>query len=277
MRRSCAEYFFRDAARGLDAASGSRDDHCDRLQQSVRRHPESFAIFLDFDGTLVDIAPTPDGIFVPNNLRMTLTRLSSVLDGALAILTGRQIADIDRFLHPLVLVAAGVHGAELRTSADAVVIDADLAIEPKIARGVRKLAEISPGIIVEHKRASMVVHYRLAPETRSQLGEELRNILQSNPDRLVVRPGRKVYEILPLDVSKGKALGQLMSSPPFKGRRPIMIGDDVSDESAFEAAVDLGGHALRVAGEYFSAGIADFRGVDDVLGWLAGIVRRQHA
>lgn len=275
-RRSLAERFTRRDTDGAGAAFGSDDDHRNRLREDVRQNPEGFAVFLDFDGTLVDIASTPDGVLVPDDLKATLTRLASVLEGALAILTGRQIADIDRFLGPLNLIAAGVHGAEMRTSVDADVVQSDHVIEPEIAAAIWKLAEISPGIIVENKRASMAVHYRLAPDARTQLGEELRSILRSNPDRLVVRPGRKVFEVLPLDVSKGKALGHLMTLPVFKGRRPIMIGDDVSDESAFEAAVDLGGHALRVAGEHFSAGIADFRGVDDVLAWLTGIVRKQH-
>ncbi len=227
------------------------------------------ALFLDLDGTLVDIAPTPEGIEIPSDLVPTLTRISSALDGALAINTGRPIAEVDTFLSPLRLIASGIHGSEIRTSAGGAIKNNAPLLEPAIIEAVRDLERIAPGVMVEAKRFSIAVHYRLAPEYAPRLEAEMQAIIGGGPDHLVLSYGRKVLEIVPNQVSKGAALALLMQLPAFRGRRPIMIGDDVSDQSAFEEAERLGGMALRVAGELYPAATADFAGPSHVRAWLS--------
>ncbi len=227
------------------------------------------ALFLDFDGTLVEIAETPDSIEVPADLVPALTRLSSALDGALAINTGRPISEIDTFLSPLRLPASGIHGAEIRTDTGGTIKSNVPLLEPALIAAVRRVERHSPGIIVEQKRFSVAVHYRSVPGLAQQLETELQDIVDNGPDHLALSHGRKVIEIVPKDTSKGAALAHLMRLPAFQGRQPIMVGDDVSDLSAFEEAERLGGIALRVAGELHPAASADFACPSHVRTWLS--------
>ena len=215
----------------------------------------SSALFLDLDGTLIDIAQTPDGVFIPNDLVALLDNLTYRLDGALAIVTGRPIADIDRFLAPLAPVAAGIHGAELRTACHGEIELGGEPIDATVVDAVRRLAKTEVGIVVETKRVSIAVHYRLAPSAKPRIEASLRRILDDGPDHLILCPGRKVFEIVPRHVSKGAALETLLALPAFRGRQPVMIGDDVSDQSAFEASRSPrrswpqgGGRAFRPGG-----------------------------
>ncbi|MBL8565231.1 MAG: trehalose-phosphatase [Hyphomicrobiaceae bacterium] len=226
------------------------------------------ALFLDFDGTLVEIAETPDSIEVPADLVPALTRLSSALNGALAINTGRPICEIDRFLFPLRLPASGIHGAEIRAIAGGTIESNVPPLDPALLSAVFRLEKHSPAIIVEPKRFSVAVHYRSAPDLAGVLEKEMQAIVDDEPDHLALAHGRKVLEIVPKDVSKGAALAHLMRLPAFLGRRPIMVGDDISDQPAFEEAERLGGIALRVAGELHPATLADFAGPSRVRTWL---------
>jgi len=231
------------------------------------------ALFLDFDGTLVDIALTPEGIVVPDTMVSLIASLTERLDGALAIVTGRPIADIDRYLSPLSLVVAGVHGAEIRASDNGSVELMAPPIMPTVVEAVQRMAEGIPGILVEVKKTSISVHHRLAPDLGPAIADGLQKILDDSPDHLILCGGRKVFEIVPRHISKGAALETLLGLQPFRGRRPIMIGDDISDQSAFDAAIRLGGMGLKVAGEHFSRKIADFAGPADVHEWLDALSR----
>lgn len=232
------------------------------------------ALFLDLDGTLIDIAPTPDGVTVPEGLAQLLDQLTRRLGGALAILTGRPIEDIDRLLAPLAPVVAGVHGAELRSVPRGEVASRAAPIEAEIVRAVRRVIDEHPGALLETKRASIAVHYRLAPLLASPLAAALTRILEQGFDHLILARGRQVLEIVPHHISKGAALETIMNLPAFVGRRPIMIGDDISDTSAFEAATRLGGRGLKVAGEQFSRAEADFAGPAEVRVWLKSLAER---
>jgi trehalose 6-phosphate phosphatase len=231
------------------------------------------ALFLDLDGTLVDIAPTPDGVRVPDGLAQLLGRLTQRLGGALAIVTGRPIRDVDRFLAPLVPIAAGVHGAEFRLVPHGDVRLAAEPIDPIVAAAARELADAELGVVIESKPASIALHYRLAPDAEARIETVLRRILEDGPDHLILCRGRKVFEIVPAHVSKGAALETLMALPDFRGRRPVMVGDDISDETAFVAVEQLGGCGLKVAGEHFSRAEAFFSGPADVRAWLATLSR----
>jgi trehalose 6-phosphate phosphatase len=135
------------------------------------------------------------------------------------------------------------------------------------------LSDLAPGVVVETKVYSIAVHYRLAPSVEPQIEAALQGIVAGSPDHYILCPGRCVIEIVPRHVSKGVAVDTLMALPTFKGRRPIMVGDDVPDESALAAAVRHGGLGLRVAGEHFG-GRADFDGPASVRAWLASTADR---
>jgi trehalose 6-phosphate phosphatase len=232
------------------------------------------ALFLDLDGTLIDIAATPAGVSTPEGLAELLDRLTRDLGGALAILTGRPIDDVDRLLAPMVPVAAGVHGAELRPLPHGEIVCKAEPIDDEIVQAVRRLASEHSGTIVETKRASVALHYRQAPALVSQLEAALMRILAEAPDHLILARSRQVLEIVPRDVSKGAALETIMELPAFAGRRPIMIGDDIPDLSALEAAGRLGGRGLKVAGEQFSRTEAEFSGPAEVRAWLMSLAEK---
>lgn len=226
------------------------------------------AIFLDFDGTLIDLAATPSEAAAPPGLAALLEDLSRKLGGALAIITGRSLVDIDRMLAPSQLRAAGVHGAEIREETGGEVRRRTAPLEASFVELVRRLEDLAPGILVETKSVGIAVHYRLAEEKGPEVERLLGALLPGAGEALDLRPGKMVAEAIPRAVSKGAALRDFMQRPPFAGRRPIMIGDDSGDLSAFEAAENLGGKGLRVAGEYFASAVADFSGTAEVRQWL---------
>lgn len=232
------------------------------------------ALFLDFDGTLVDLAATPDAIGVPQGLVPLLIGLEAALGGALALVTGRPIADIDRFLAPARLVVAGVHGAEYRTSALDEVRPTALPLDEQLVDAVRRLEKLFPGVLVEPKGQTVAVHWRQVPEAAADLAEALRMILDGGPDHLEISRGRRVFEICPRHVSKGAAVDILAGLEVFRGRRPIVVGDDISDESGIAAAERLGGIGLRVLGETFTEEEADFASPRQVREWLSVLLER---
>ena len=155
------------------------------------------ALFLDFDGTLVDIAPSPSLVHVPADLVTLLERLTTGLGGALAILTGRPVSDINHFLKPLQPVTAGVHGSQLRTEANGKVLLTVGDLDPDVVAAVGQLQQLDPGIVIESKIYSVAVHYRLAPATEPQVETALRAIVAKSPDHFILCPGRCVIEVVP--------------------------------------------------------------------------------
>jgi trehalose 6-phosphate phosphatase len=234
---------------------------------------ERWALFLDVDGTLLDIAPTPEEVCVPARLVATLERLLVAFDGAVALLTGREVADTDRLFAPLRLVTAGVHGTEIRTSLGGPI---ELFAPPVSVAAIASLARIAqgfPGVRVEPKGPGVAVHYRNAPAAREPLQAALAGFVAGHAPALVLCRGRKVFELVPHGFSKARALDALVAQPPFAGRRPVMIGDDAGDELAFSSAERLAGVALRVAGEHFRPVRADFADAASVRRWLADLAQ----
>jgi trehalose 6-phosphate phosphatase len=241
---------------------------------AVLADPDQWALFVDIDGTLLGVAATPDAVTVPPGLVPLLDSVVRGLGGAAAILTGRRIADADRLFAPLKLVASGVHGTELRSERGGPIDTLAQPIPAEVIQAMNNISCIASGILVEQKGCGVAVHYRNAPLARKALETELAAIVAASSYELVLRQGRKVLEAVPSGYSKGTALTTLISRLPFKGRRPVMVGDDVGDESAFLVAERLGGLALRVAGEHYDSGTADFDGVHSVRAWLKALANR---
>lgn len=239
--------------------------------------PATSALYLDMDGTLIDIAAVPDGVMIPSGLVKLIADLEKAFHGALAIVTGRPMIDVDEFLAPLTPIAAGVHGAEMRITRGG---DVELVAQPidqSVVDAIDAIVACEPGVLVEMKRASISVHYRLAPDAEPRIESALERVLAESHDHLILCRGRKVLEVMPRHISKGAALERLAGLPAFRGKTPIMIGDDVSDQSAFAAATRLGGRGLKVAGGCYSHEEAAFASPTEVRAWLTAIVRRASA
>ncbi len=207
------------------------------------------ALFLDIDGTLIDIAATPDAVFVPPSLPGQLRQVQHRLGGALAILSGRRLSDIDYLLQPG-LPCAAEHGTLLRNAAGQVTRSGQRpAAYDHWLKIFNRYAQAMPGILVEEKEVSLVLHYRRAPEHEAELRQLVERLVAESTDAVLL-PARCAFELRPRDGNKGDALETLMASPPFAGRTPIFIGDDTTDEPAIAKATQLGGHGLHVARDF---------------------------
>lgn len=205
------------------------------------------AIFTDFDGTLVELAETPDAVEVDNSLPAQLERAARELDSAFAVLTGREIADIDHFLAPLHLPIAGAHGTQ-RRRADGFVETIDPASvlgAEEIAHAIQPLIVAHPDLVLEAKEGAVAVHFRQAPDMEDAVRLAMEEAMHNVPDFSLIE-GKMVLEARPRGVNKGEALRAFMREEPFIGRTPIFIGDDVSDEDGFIAAQDLGGVGIKL-------------------------------
>ena len=235
------------------------------------------ALFTDFDGTLVDIAETPDAIRVPDDLAEEIDRISREFDHAFAVITGREIADIDRYLAPLQLPVAGAHGTQ-RRRADGSMEEIDenlVAGAEEIARAIEPLAMAHPELLVEPKNGAVALHFRQAPELAEACRRAMEEALADHPDYALVE-GKMVYEARPAGMDKGAALRAFMQEEPFRGRTPIFIGDDRTDEDAFRAAQELGGVGIKLGpGDTIARlRIADVASVHALIRGLGDIVHR---
>jgi trehalose 6-phosphate phosphatase len=234
---------------------------------------DEYAILLDIDGTLLDLAPTPREVWVPPGLAKTLNRLVEKTSGALALVSGRSLNDIDLIFAPEQFPAVGGHGAEMRLSTDseAVAVHAP-PMDKELKRRLAAIARLSPGILLEDKGYSLALHYRLAPHAERAIYEAISLIRADLPNAPIeVLPGKCVYEIKHSGFNKASGVTELMSHEPFKGRRPIFIGDDVTDESVFAIMSDFDGVAFSVGRR--AQGVAGhFDEPRDVREWLARLV-----
>ena len=209
--------------------------------------PKRAALLLDVDGTLIDIGPSPFEVDVPDELRAALARLIDLTDGALALVSGRPIRDLDTLFAPLKLPAVGGHGAETRLHAgEAACRIADL---PRSLREFLVAAAApDPRLEVEDKGYAVALHFRKAPEHERHLRAQVEKALAIYPnEKLEMLPGKAMIEVKRPGVSKGEAVRVLMTKAPFAGRRPVFIGDDVTDESVFTAMPSLGGDSFSVS------------------------------
>jgi trehalose 6-phosphate phosphatase len=208
----------------------------------------NWSLFLDLDGTLIDIVRSPNEIYMPEGLLDTLIRLRNALEGALAIVSGRPLHEIDRLLGPHKFSAGAEHGAVIRYPTGEV--DRAKALKPPESwmEIIRERIREWPGASVEQKDYSIAIHYRLAPDAEDMVRDLARSVVgDDNKADLSVTTGKKVFEIRPKGVTKGRAVKLLTDAEPFRGRMPVFVGDDVTDEDGMRMARELGGIGLHVA------------------------------
>lgn len=230
------------------------------------------ALLVDVDGTLLDLAPTPLEVVVPPELIVALARLNERSGGALAFVSGRPIAELDLFFAPLKLAAIGGHGAELRLG-DGMVVRAKTHLDPHMKEQLAAIRTGKPGLVIEDKGYSIALHYRQVPQYGHIVREQVNAICAAYPSTAIeILPGKSVIEVKQPSFNKGTAVRELMRHEPFAGRKPIFIGDDVTDEAAFAVLPEFGGIGFSVGREMKGlAGVFD--APRDVRRWLGEIAR----
>lgn len=234
----------------------------------------AIGLFLDVDGTLVEIEREPGAVHVPARMRTILSQLNAAADGALALVSGRSVAQIDQLFAPLQLNAAGLHGLERRNLHSGVVRakpDESAFDRPRAELG--HFAESHEGVLLEDKGLTLALHYRNAPQVHDEARQLVSEVVASSDGALVLLEGKMVLEIKPPGADKGHAITAFMNEPPFRGRLPVFAGDDVTDEAGFAAINRLGGVSIRIgpnnqatAARY---GLGDVSSVQD---WLSGLL-----
>jgi trehalose 6-phosphate phosphatase len=228
----------------LDSEVPDLTSHAPIFDHVSALDPGSVALLLDVDGTLIDIAPRPFAVHVPDVLRMALADLDRLTAGGCALVSGRPIADLDRLFAPLQLSAVGAHGAQLRIGIETI----DLGVAP-LPEGLRSLlaAGAASGLLVEDKGVSVTLHYRDAPQREAAAHELAAAACAAFPgEALDLLPGKAMIEIKRASVNKGEGVRALMARQPFAGRRPVFIGDDVTDESVFAVLPHMNGLGFSV-------------------------------
>ena len=230
------------------------------------------AVFLDVDGTLLEIAPLPELVHVPGRLPGLIARLAKERQGALALISGRPLAQLDRLFQPWHGAAAGLHGIERRRadgSPDQILDRAGEAaldhIRPKLAAMVGDAS----GLVFEDKGGTIAVHYRAVPEREAEIRAYAETLLNETEPALRLIAGKMVVEFQPSSVNKGLAVAAFLAEPPFFGRRPVFVGDDTTDEDGFAEVRRRDGMAVRVGSPRATAANYRLPTVGAVLDWLA--------
>ena len=238
------------------------------------------ALFLDVDGTLLEIAPRPELVQVPDGLPSLMVRLSAEREGALALISGRPLAQLDRLFQPWQGAAAGLHGLQRRRAdgiLDCVVDGASASALDRLRPKLAALAADGTGLILEDKGGTLALHYRAAPQREAEIRAVVEALHRETASVLRLITGKMVVEFQPRSADKGRAIAAFLAEPPFVGRRPIFVGDDTTDEDGFAEICRRGGLAVRVA-PLDGATAANYRlpTVEAVLAWLASSVNVKH-
>lgn len=224
------------------------------------------ALFLDIDGTLLDVARTPDRVKVPSELVFTLEKLAHRLDGALAFVSGRSLESIDALFAPFRPAAIGAHGGQIRD------IRGEVSSLPQLSRSVfaifENLARTVPGLLLENKKCAIALHYRLAPEAKPVLSAQMQKHAELfRQEGIEILEGKLVLEARYAGVDKGGAVSELSRQFPFKGRQILFGGDDTTDLDVFRILPELGGSGFSV-GKRFSGAQYYFERPQNVRQWL---------
>ena len=234
------------------------------------------ALFLDVDGTLLDLAARPDDVVTPAGLVTTLAGVERKLAGALALISGRSIDDVDRLFAPLRLRVSGVHGAEIRFRPDAPITPTAVDLPRSLLAALRHAVEPFPGVFIEDKRFSFTVHYRLAPSAEQPLRAVVKRLVDSIPSAVDIMDAHYAIEIKSPCFDKGGAIAAFLSTSTFRERTPIFVGDDTTDESGFALVSARGGLAYSV-GRPLPGTIGGFSGPGAVREWLAEFAERENS
>ena len=233
--------------------------------------PDRTALFLDVDGTLLDLAASPRAVVVPRGLVECIADVERALGGALALVSGRTLADLDQLFSPLILRASGVQGAEIRYDplTPVIVQTAAAALPARLWRSLNEFFADFPGVFAEDKRFSFAVHYRAAPNCGADLREVLRQLVAAEAiPEVEIIDAHLAFEIKRRGFDKGSAIHRFLSRSPFAGRVPIFVGDDGTDEAGFAAVVQRHGVAYSV-GQIRPGVSGVFSGPSMVRDWLA--------
>jgi trehalose 6-phosphate phosphatase len=229
----------------------------------------NLALFLDVDGTLLELAATPDRVRVPSALRNTLQLACERQQGALALLSGRPLTELDELFAPLILAASGKHGLEVRlTSGEVIRPKLDDSALDRARHWLGMMQKESRGLALEDKGGALAMHYRLAPGLERDVMAAMQELVAELGDEFVLRQGKCVLEIMPRGFSERSAIELLMRQREFAGRTPVFVGDDPTDEVGFEAVNELGGHSIRVGDLRETAARYRFSSVSTVIAWL---------
>jgi trehalose 6-phosphate phosphatase len=211
---------------------------------------QKIALLLDVDGTIVDIGPSPAEVHVSGSLVKSLARLHELSGGAVALVSGRRIVDLDRLFSPLQLPSIGGHGAEMRLR-DGEMFYWARPLPGELRSRLANAVGIGSGIVVEDKEYSVALHYRKAPHHAEHLRHHIadaRKAFSAEPTELLL--GKAIFEVKRPGINKGESIRKLMAHAPFTGRAPVFIGDDITDESVFEVLPEIGGKGFGVS-RYF--------------------------
>jgi trehalose 6-phosphate phosphatase len=239
------------------------------LEQATPGSLTGHALFLDIDGTLLDLAPTPEAVEVPHGLLSVLQQLSHRLSGAVAFVSGRTIEAIDDLFKPMRVAAVGVHGGEIRGPNGQIQTDPRLteqlqAVEPVLREAIAGMR----GVVLENKHSAMALHYRSVPERGREVLKVAELVVGGMGSQFAVLMGKCVVEVRPRHLTKGTAIDWLMQQAPFRGRSPIFAGDDCTDEDAFEVVNRAGGISVHVGASASTRARYRVTSPEQLRGWL---------
>lgn len=235
--------------------------------------PDAIGLFLDVDGTLLEIRDTPSAVVADQDLRKLLHDCQAVLGGALCLVSGRSIAEVDRIMAPARYDAvAGAHGAELRIAGKRIPNETTASFPAAAAQDLQSFADRHDGLLLERKQGGVSLHFRKAPTLEPECRAAVTSLLGKLGDDFRLIAGKMVFEIAPAAHNKGAAIRRACAESPFADRTPVFIGDDVTDEDGFEAVNRLGGVTVRVGGNDDSAAKFTLPDVAAVRAWLRAAI-----
>ena len=241
-----------------------------RKKQTPPAAKPEWAYFLDMDGTLIDIAEAPDAVEIDARLLVLLKRLHRASGGALALVSGRQLANLEALLGDFRPPLSGQHGLERRTATGQVRAHTNgMTARREISRRLQPVLNRHPGLLLEDKGLTLALHYRQAPQLASYVHRLMRELVAESSEDLCLQTGKRVVEIKPTGFDKGTAIAEFMGEAPFRGRKPIFLGDDTTDEHGFITVNRLGGLSVKV-GRGQSVARCRLRDVGAVRAWLSG-------
>ena len=236
--------------------------------------PGKFAFFFDLDGTLAGIKPHPDEVVVPDTVLENLQQLSRMNEGALALISGRSMAELDVLASPYHFPLAGVHGAERRDIHDQLhIVSLPDTLIQALHTQLSSALEMLPGTELEAKGMAFALHYRQAPHHEAAIFAVARSVAEAHPE-LALQPGKCVVEIKPAGINKGAAIAAFMAEAPFKGRTPVFFGDDLTDEAGFRVVNQAQGMSVKVGSGETIAGWR-LENVASVWQWISDVANQQ--